>query len=315
MKFRKFAKSATLALCLPQGVALAQVTVGEARVEFVGADGGGGCTDSSGGGGLLSIGCDYTGAEGSGGGSAQALATFGHLGVSTAAGGVVAFDAGQDHRTHGAHVYSTASMQDLVTIESGGRSDEGTLNFSFYFNVKGSGSVSGKPAPEVGASLAANVYNAEAYMTVNGRSFSNGVAAGTRLDVLSDGTAIRHDDFFSYVNGVPGNALGFFEYSVPFTFGVPFTLQMELRGFAFADASGTATASMSMDAMNSFDWAGIQGVTADGAVVPFSLTSASGTDWTQSMAPAVPEPESWLLMFAGLSVLMAAVKRRRSPRA
>ena len=152
-------------------------------------------------------------------------------------------------------------------------------------------------------------------MTINDERFYNSIQRGTNLYVNPDGTATRDHSSVSYVNGILGDALGFFEYSAPFTFGVPFFLQMDLRGGAVANAIGTATASSSMDVLNSFDWAGILGVTADGVVVPFSLTSASGTDWIQSMAPAVPEPESWLLMFAGLSLLMAAVKRRRPQRA
>lgn len=315
MKFCRIATAVLAASCFAHGAALAQGTWSDVGVNLLGATGGT-CADGSANGDPLSVGCSYSGPAGSGAGVATSHATYGHLGVSAWSAGSSSYDPGNpSYDVQGANVLSIASVHDYLTIDSPGYDGAGSLQFSFYFGLKGSGAVSALPADLFAVSVASVGYGAQAFMTINGNRYSNIVEGGTRLDVYPDGTFSRITYSASYVNGIGGNALGFFEYSVPFTFGVPFLLQMELNGAASADASLIASASMSLDVLNSFDWAGIKGVSVDGVDVPFSVTSASGTDWTQSMAPAVPEPQTYALTVAGLLVLFCIVRRRRSHRA
>jgi hypothetical protein len=98
------------------------------------------------------------------------------------------------------------------------------------------------------------------------------------------------------------------------TLGTPF----ELGVFARAAAGNASYGSLAVfseatvDFMNTITWAGISALTLNGNPVPYTLTSASGIDWTQPYAP-VPEPTTWALWAAGLLVVAVRRGRRTSP--
>jgi hypothetical protein len=103
---------------------------------------------------------------------------------------------------------------------------------------------------------------------------------------------------------------------VAINLGQPFKLGV------FADAaSGPASSSADprpnlghVDFANTITWQGIAGVSVGGQAIDYSLTAASGIDWSQPYVAAVPEPGSWALMAGGLTV-GAWLCRRRAARA
>lgn len=74
---------------------------------------------------------------------------------------------------------------------------------------------------------------------------------------------------------------------------------LELGVFARAWAGNASWGSVqsfsgaTADFSNTITWAGISALTLNGNAVPYTLASASGTDWTQPYVAAVPEPTTW----------------------
>lgn len=100
-----------------------------------------------------------------------------------------------------------------------------------------------------------------------------------------------------------------FSVTLPVVFGKVTNLQVAFELSAMAEywqAQSTWTA----DASHSVYWGGITSVTdSSGQSLEFTISSASGTDWTKNYAP-VPEPTTWALILAGFAVV--AFARRRS---
>jgi hypothetical protein len=105
---------------------------------------------------------------------------------------------------------------------------------------------------------------------------------------------------------------------VDFTFGQPIRLISTLEIELFAGHSNSAAISYLFgvdDAGNSAYWGGIEAVLDQNGqpVTDYTLSSASGVDWTQSSVP-VPEPSRIVLMLAGwvaVCGVVSGLKRQR----
>jgi len=96
------------------------------------------------------------------------------------------------------------------------------------------------------------------------------------------------------------------------TLGTPFELGVFARALAGNASFGSVSAfsEATVDFSNTITWAGISALTLNGNAVAYTLTSASGIDWTQAYAAPVPEPATWAL-WAGALLSMGALRWRQ----
>lgn len=104
---------------------------------------------------------------------------------------------------------------------------------------------------------------------------------------------------FAYQAVVETEAILLLDFEVPV---IPAPDQYRRR-VGVSAAEGAAAS----NAFQSGYWGGIGEVLdATGTPVAFTMTSESGTDWTVSRIPAVPEPSTYWLFGAGLLALVAS---------
>lgn len=113
---------------------------------------------------------------------------------------------------------------------------------------------------------------------------------------------------YEYAAAPPGRVTAV----VPFIFGQDYTVEMNLSAEATAYSSETLGGGhANVFAYRSAYWGGLTDVTdASGALRPFVVTSASGTDYLHSFAP-VPEPPAYVLALVGLGVTWLHRRRHR----
>ncbi|MRR49878.1 MAG: PEP-CTERM sorting domain-containing protein [Rhodocyclaceae bacterium] len=68
------------------------------------------------------------------------------------------------------------------------------------------------------------------------------------------------------------------------------------------------------DFSHTVTWGGVVGIyDSNGQLLSdYSLTSASGSDWTKPFTAPVPEPEAYAMMLAGLGLLRLLARRKMS---
>jgi hypothetical protein len=201
--------------------------------------------------------------------------------------------------------WGVASFSDYVTIASPGHIGVGDLTFSVYRNETVSTVVSAS-APGFAVASSGVLTN----LDIGGHLFQSVLSSGASINGAS---GVSTSSSTTYVDGVVGaDPNGYFTYTVPFTFDTAFLLQMDVTAETIVNpVIGDATGGAMSDATHSFDWAGISGVTSAGQAVPYLLTSASGTDWNESMVLAVPEPATWALFALGCCLVAGSKARTK----
>jgi len=113
------------------------------------------------------------------------------------------------------------------------------------------------------------------------------------------------------LGGYQGSPFGLYQATVQVQAGFQAPLVVEVGASAVSSTGGEAVA----DLVDSFYWTGISSVKVGGvALDDFTVTSASGTNWTNSFVPAatgVPEPATWAIMLLGFGGLGAALRAHR----
>lgn len=100
---------------------------------------------------------------------------------------------------------------------------------------------------------------------------------------------------------------------IPFTFGQEFGIDMSFSATLQSEGNYFGTrGTAEVDGYHSLYWGGIsQVLDQNGHALTFSISSNSGIDYSRSLAP-VPEPETWAMLLAGLSLVGLARLKPRS---
>jgi hypothetical protein len=234
-------------------------------------------------------------------------AAFGALHASASA--IAAGDSAQTRGQGGAF------WIDNVTFASASLAGAAFARFSFSL----SGALSSTTGP-TSAGAAANS-TISALVRANGSHvFSSSGQLLTRngaieINQLTRGVATNG----SFQSDPVSSLTGTFSFDVPIVFNSPFQLMAEMTAFTTAQTSFAGDlASAHSNFGSSGYWGGLSGVhLADGTLLSgYSVSSASGFDWTSAygapVAAPIPEPETYAMLLAGLG-LLGFVARRRLP--
>lgn len=187
-----------------------------------------------------------------------------------------------------------SGWSDDITINSPGRTGTGLMTFSM--------------APLWGGVVLSSDGNGWTSVTLSFQAVTNtgAVITDSLVEYLS-----RSGDTVTRVDTLtnPFQATGV----IPFTFGRPFIIGASLDISTNVGSYGIPSIYVAaIDASHSAYWGGIDSVSTDGTSVDYTVTSASGTDYRYSTAPAVPEASTVILMCFGLSVILLRNWRRKT---
>jgi hypothetical protein len=198
-----------------------------------------------------------------------------------------------------AQAEATGGWVDMLTLTPLNAADIGqTAQLSFLIRVEGTlaGQADGTFSFNSGAGLGIKPYVNDA-----------GLPPGPGAEFFVGGQGQYNFPYNQTVNQL-----------VSFTANITLGTAFELGVFARAIAGNASSGSVytfneaTVDFSNTLSWAGISSVTVAGNAVGYTLSSASGVDWTQPYAAPVPEPQAWMLWAAGL--LAAAALRTHARR-
>lgn len=244
-----------------------------------------------------------------GGGLASAgygEAAFGALHASASAIATTA-----DAQTRG---QGSATWIDSVTFASASLAGAAFARFSFSL----SGALSSTTGPTSAGAAANSTISAVVRADGSNVFSSTGqlVARNGAIEVndLRRGVATNGSFQIDPVSSLTGT----FSFDVPIVFNSAFQLTADMTAFTQALTSFAGDeASAHSNFGSSGYWGGLSGVhLADGTVLSgYSVSSASGFDWTRAYgAPVttpIPEPETHAMLLAGLGLLGWVARRRR----
>lgn len=227
----------------------------------------------------------------------------------------------------GGTVRAHAAFDEEVVLTGGPRGTSGTVEFSLDFSGHWGGGYSG---PATAATAALSRWQVELMIWgLQGQGqFGRIYALGGFNDETEGfesasyhqiGTQLAVRDSYS-----TGPVLPTLRMSLPVIFGVPIGMGAYIDVYALAGVDLTQLdpkdpgylhthgADAYSDFSHTLRWGGIQRVLdASGREISgWTITSASGTDYSVAVTTVVPEPAAWLLLPAGLGVM--ALKRRRA---
>ncbi len=191
-----------------------------------------------------------------------------------------------------AQAEATGGFMDVLTVNPINASAIGeTASFSFLMHAQGT-------------------------LAGQGINFSFNSGAGLGIKPYINNASLQPDGPATSFN-VSGQGQNNFPYNqtvnqdVLFTGNIVLGTSFELGVFARAIAGNASSGSVfqfneaTVNFSSGITWQGISAVTLGGNAVAYTLDSASGIDWTQPFAAAVPEPQAWALFAIGLVGLMA----------
>ena len=216
----------------------------------------------------------------------------------------------------GFDAFLSSGWTDTLTFSSPGMSGQAgfvtvTLNYDWTMSAGSGGSSVTRADVVFGLTLDPA---ADSFVRIVSEGIHR-VCSPTCNDTHSPSTLYSYDPVhYTFVPIAPaGAAPGSISFAVPIVFGGTYTSDVELDVLVAAlGLDGGAESDASVDASHSLHWGGISDVTdADGRSVEYTLQSGSGTDYVHAITQAVPEPQTYALMLAGLILLASAQRQRR----